>query len=181
MSRVGSRVVQIPSGIQVDVQARQVAVAGPRGKLELAIPIELNVEKKGQEVRVEVCSEGRRGRALHGLYRTLLVNLITGVQNGFEKRLELSGVGYQCAVKGKHLELSVGFSKPVVFEIPSGISCVPTDNTHLIVSGIDKQAVGQFAAKIHDARTPDPYKAKGVRYQGEVIRRKAGKAFGSGG
>jgi large subunit ribosomal protein L6 len=181
MSRVGNKAVQIPNGIQFDVQGRQVVVAGPRGKLELAIPTELTVELNGQVLRVDVCSDGRQGRALHGLYRTLLTNMIVGVQNGFEKRLELSGVGYQCAVKGNQLELSVGFSRPVVFEIPPGITCVPTDNTHLIVSGIDKQAVGQFAAKIHEVRTPDPYKAKGVRYQGEVIRRKAGKAFGSSG
>ena len=181
MSRVGNKAVQIPSEVHLDVQDRQVIVVGPRGKLELAIPVELSVELKGQVIRVEVRSDSRRGRALHGLYRTLLVNLIIGVQHGFEKRLELSGVGYQCAVKGTQLELSVGFSRPVVFEIPAGITCVPTDNTHLIVSGIDKQSVGQFAAKVHDARVPDPYKAKGVRYQGEIIRRKAGKAFGSSG
>ncbi len=181
MSRVGNRAVQIPNGIHFDFQNGQVVVVGPRGKLELTIPDELSVKMDARVVHVEVSSDDRRGRALHGLYRTLIVNLIVGVEHGFEKRLELSGVGYQCAVKGKQLELSVGFSKPVVFEIPSGITCVPTDSTHLVVSGIDKQAVGQFAARVHKARTPDPYKAKGVRYQGEVIRRKAGKAFGSSG
>ena len=123
---------------------------------------------------------GRSERALHGLYRALVNNAVTGGHSGFEKRLELNGVGYQVQIKGTKLELSVGYSKPVAFDVPTGITVVLTDNTHLVVSGVDKQAVGQFAAQVRGSRVPDPYKAKGVKYAGEFIRRKAGKAFGAG-
>jgi len=134
----------------------------------------------GATLNVLVNGTGRSERALHGLYRSLVNNAVVGVHVGFEKRLELNGVGYQVQLKGKKLELSVGYSKPVVFEVPTGITVTLPDNTHLVVTGVDKQAVGQFAAMVRASRVPDPYKAKGVKYAGEFIRRKAGKAFGAG-
>ncbi len=179
MSRVGKQPIQIPGGVQVELAGGALQASGPKGKLTLTLPEKLQVARNGSALKVTIAGESRSERALHGLYRSLIQNTVTGVLSGFEKRLELSGVGYQCAIKGKNLELSVGFSKPVVFEIPAGITCVAPDNTHLVVTGVDKQAVGQFAAQVRATRVPDPYKAKGVKYQGEFIRRKAGKAFGS--
>lgn len=181
MSRIGKKPVEIPGGVQVDLVPGQLNANGPKGKLSLALPPQLSISREGNVLQVSVNGAGRRERALHGLYRSLIQNTVSGVHSGFEKRLELSGVGYQLAIKGKKLELSVGFSKPVVFDIPTGVTCIAPDNTHLVVTGVDKQAVGQFAAQVRATRIPDPYKAKGVKYQGEFIRRKAGKAFGSGG
>ena len=181
MSRVGKKPIDIPGGVQIELAAGVVSASGPKGKLALNVPETIKVSREGNSLKVAVDGAGRTEKAMHGLYRSLLQNTVTGVQTGFEKRLELSGVGYQCVIKGKKLELSVGYSKPVVFDIPASILCVAPDNTHLVVSGVDKQAVGQFAAQVRATRVPDPYKAKGVKYQGEFIRRKAGKAFGSGG
>ena len=179
MSRVGKQPIEIPGGVQVELTGGALQASGPKGKLALTLPEILQVSRDGKFLKVAITGTGRSERALHGLYRSLIQNTVTGVLSGFEKRLELSGVGYQCAIKGKNLELSVGFSKPVVFAIPAGITCVAPDNTHLVVTGVDKQVVGQFAAQVRATRVPDPYKAKGVKYQGEFIRRKAGKAFGS--
>lgn len=172
--------VVVPSGVTVDVAAGQVSASGPKGKLSLTLHPVVSVAKDGASLNISVNGTGRSERALHGLYRALVNNAVTGVHSGFEKRLELNGVGYQVQLKGKKLELSVGYSKPVVFDVPSGITVTLPDNTHLVVSGVDKQAVGQFAAQVRGSRVPDPYKAKGVKYAGEFIRRKAGKAFGAG-
>lgn len=180
MSRIGKKPVVIPSGVTVDVAEGQVHASGPKGKLSLPLHPQVSVVKEGTALKVSVNGTSQRERALHGLYRALLNNTISGVHSGFEKRLELNGVGYQCQLKGKKLELSVGYSKPVVFDIPVGITVTCPDNTHLVVAGVDKQAVGQFAAQVRASRVPDPYKAKGVKYAGEFIRRKAGKAFGAG-
>lgn len=172
--------VVVPSGVTVEVAAGQVNASGPKGKLTLSLHPSVNVAKDGAALKVSVNGTGRSERALHGLYRALVNNAVAGVHTGFEKRLELNGVGYQCQLKGKKLELSVGYSKPVVFDIPAGITVTCPDNTHMVVTGVDKQAVGQFAAQVRASRVPDPYKAKGVKYAGEFIRRKAGKAFGAG-
>ena len=181
MSRVGKKSVSVPSGVQFEHTAGVVKVAGPKGNLTLIVPELVKVDVESGVVRVSVEKSDRVSKAMHGLYRSLLQNAVTGVSVGFEKRLELSGVGYQCSVKSGVVELSVGFSKPVLLPIPKDINCLAPDNTHLVVTGVDRQAVGQFAAQLRGSRVPDPYKAKGVKYQGEVIKRKAGKAFGSGG
>lgn len=180
MSRVGKMPIVVPSGVTVDVAVGQISASGPKGKLSISLHPVVSVARDGATLNVTVNGNGRSERSLHGLYRSLINNAVTGVHAGFEKRLELNGVGYQVQLKGKNLELSVGYSKPVVFEVPANISVTLPDNTHLVVSGVDKHAVGQFAARIRASRVPDPYKAKGVKYTGEVIRRKAGKAFGAG-
>lgn len=179
MSRVGKLPIVVPVGVTVDVAVGQIHVSGPKGRLSLVLHPAVVVSKDGSTLVVSV-SGGGRERALHGLYRSLVSNAVTGVYVGFEKRLELSGVGYQCQLKGKRLELSVGYSKPVAFDVPPEIGVTLPDNTHLVVSGVDKQAVGQFAAQVRASRVSDPYKAKGVKYAGEFVRRKAGKAFGAG-
>lgn len=181
MSRVGKQVVQIPTGIDVMLEPGMFRVKGPKGVYDLVVPPTVSVTRTDNALNVAVNGSSSSDRAMHGLYRSLVQNAVLGVTVGFEKRLELNGVGYQCSIKSGRLELSVGFSKPVVFQVPAGISCLVPDSTHLVVSGVDKQAVGQFAAQIRASRVPDPYKAKGVKYQGEFVRRKAGKAFGSGG
>ena len=180
MSRVGNQPIVVPNGVVVEIQEGELLISGPKGRLSVSYPECVKIVRSSECLKVSVDVMSRVPKALHGLYRSLVQNSVTGVLVGFERRLELNGVGYQCVIKSGKLELSVGFSKPVVFDVPSGISCVTTDSTHLTVSGVDKQAVGQFAAHIRGARVPDPYKAKGVKYQGEFIRRKAGKAFGSG-
>ncbi len=173
--------VIVPAGVQVDLAVGQLSAKGPKGSLSLPLPAGINVARDASSLSVSVSGLGRSEKAMHGLYRALIQNTVTGVHQGFEKRLELSGVGYQCVIKGKKLELSVGYSKPVLFDIPTSITLTAPDNTHLVVAGADKQAVGQFAAQVRASRVPDPYKAKGVKYQGEFIRRKAGKAFGAAG
>ncbi len=180
MSRVGKMPVVVPSSVAVDLVDGRLSATGPKGQLSLVLPSEITVARAGSVLNVSVSGSGRQERALHGLYRSLVNNTVVGVHVGFEKRLELNGVGYQCQLKGRRLELSVGYSKPVVFEIPGDLLVTCPDNTHLVIAGVDKQAVGQFAAQVRASRVPDPYKAKGVKYAGEFIRRKAGKAFGAG-
>lgn len=180
MSRVGKRIISIPSTVQVSLIDGRVSITGPRGGIQLDIPRLINLELLSGSVQLFVDGPDRSSKATHGLYRSLIQNAVTGVTDGFQKRLELSGVGYQCSVRSGVVELSVGYSKPVVFIIPKGVNCEAIDSTHLIVSGVNKQVVGQFAAQLRSSRIPDPYKAKGIKYHGEVIKRKAGKAFGSG-
>ena len=180
MSRIGKIPVIVPSGVTVDLMPDAVKVSGPKGVHSVVLHPVVSVAMNGLALVVSVNGNGRNERALHGLYRSLVNNAVTGVSVGFEKRLELNGVGYQVQLKGTRLELSVGYSKPVIFEVPIGIAVSVPDNTHLTVSGVDRQSVGQFAAKVRASRVPDPYKAKGVKYAGEFIRRKAGKAFGAG-
>ena len=181
MSRVGKKAIVVPAAVQLTVDGGVVTLSGPKGQLALAFPELVQVSVETGFVRVGVAGVDRVSKAMHGLYRSLLQNAVTGVTVGFERRLELSGVGYQCSIKSGAVELSVGYSKPVVLQIPKGINCTAPDSTHLVVGGVDRQVVGQFAAQLRSSRVPDPYKAKGVKYQGEVIKRKAGKAFGSGG
>lgn len=180
MSRIGNMPVVVPDGVSLIVGERCVEVSGPKGVVAVNVCSGVCVEVKGPEVKIAVSGNSRSHQSLHGLYRSIINNAVTGVVKGFEKKLELSGVGYQAQIKGGNVELFVGYSKPVVFSVPRGISVSLTDSTHVVVSGIDKQAVGQFAATLRSSRVPDPYKAKGVKYFGEVVKRKAGKAFGAG-
>jgi large subunit ribosomal protein L6 len=176
MSRIGRAPVAIPSGVEVQVAGSAVSVKGPKGTLGLDAHPAMKVSVVDGTVVVERASDERDHRALHGLTRTLIANMVEGVTNGYAKTLEIQGVGYRAALKGSTLEIAVGFSHPVTVEPPAGISFEVPQPTRIIVSGTDKQAVGQVAANIRALRKPDPYKGKGIRYQGEYVRKKAGKA-----
>ncbi len=176
MSRVGKQPVPIPSGVEVKVDGRTVAVKGSKGSLERTFPEEVTFSVADGEVRVERPADDRRSRAMHGLARALLANMVTGVSEGYTRELQLVGVGYRAALKGKGLELQVGFSHPVAIEPPEGVSFEVPEPTKVIVSGIDKERVGQASADIRKVRPPEPYKGKGIRYVDEYVRRKAGKA-----
>ena len=177
MSRIGKQPIPVPAGVDVTIEGRTVAVKGPKGSLShtVAAPIEVSRAEDGTIV-VTRPNDENRNRALHGLSRTLVANMITGVTEGYVKRLEISGVGYRVQAKGSNLEFSLGYSHPIVVEPPEGISFKVESPTRFSVEGIDKQKVGEVAANIRKLRKPDPYKAKGVKYEGEVIRRKVGKA-----
>ena len=176
MSRIGKQPIPVPSGVTVTIDGQDVKVKGPKGELSRTLPDEVSVEQEGDMVNVKRRSDARIARERHGLSRTLVANMVDGVSKGFEKRLEIQGVGYRAAVQGKKLNMSLGYSHPVEFDPPAGIDFKVENNTNVIVSGIDKELVGTGAAKIRDARPPEPYKGKGVRYAGEYVRRKAGKA-----
>ena len=176
MSRIGKAPITVPSGVEVQIQGRQVAVKGPKGELDIEVPVDITVRQDGDEILVERSDDERRNRALHGLTRSLVNNMVLGVSEGFSKELEIVGVGYRAAAKGSALELQLGFSHPVNVEAPDGITFDVPEPTRIIVSGIDKQVVGQVAADIRSYRKPEPYKGKGVRYLGEHVARKAGKA-----
>ena len=176
MSRIGKKPVPVPSGVTVSVDSQSVVVKGPKGELSLVLPGEVDIAQEGEQIVVTRQHDSRTARSCHGLSRTLIANMVEGVSKGFEKRLEIKGVGYRAAVKGKTLTMSLGYSHPVEFEPPAGINFKVEGNTNVIVTGIDKELVGTIAAKIRDARPPEPYKGKGVRYLGEMVRRKAGKS-----
>lgn len=176
MSRIGRKPIEIPAGVTVDIEGNEIKVKGPKGELRYNFSPELTVEKEDNYITVSRPSDEARFRSLHGLTRTLIANMITGVSAGYEKTLEIVGVGYRAALKGSNLEVAVGYSNPVVVSPVNGISFeVPAPN-RIIVKGIDKQLVGQVAANIRRIRPPEPYKGKGIKYSGEYIRRKAGKA-----
>ncbi|GGO83658.1 50S ribosomal protein L6 [Wenjunlia tyrosinilytica] len=177
MSRIGRLPIPVPAGVDVTIDGRTVQVKGPKGSLShtVAAPIEIARDEDDKLV-VTRPNDERQSKALHGLSRTLVANMITGVTAGYRKSLEISGVGYRVAAKGSSLEFSLGYSHPIVVEAPEGISFQVESPTKLHVDGIDKQKVGEVAANIRKLRKPDPYKAKGVKYAGEVIRRKVGKA-----
>lgn len=176
MSRIGKQPIEIPSGVDVEVDGSRVTVKGPRGSLEQTFHPEIRIVKDDGLVRVERPSDEGMHRALHGLTRTLIANMVEGVTKGFEKRLEIVGVGYRAVLKGEDLELAVGFSHPVTVRRPEGIEFeVPAAN-RIVIRGNDKQAVGEVAANIRKIRKPEPYKGKGIRYEGEYVRKKAGKA-----
>jgi len=176
MSRIGRQPITIPSGVEVGVDGSRVSVKGPRGTLEQTFHADMRIVMEDGTVRVERPTDERLHRSLHGLTRTLLANMVEGVTNGFAKRLEIVGVGYRAALKGSDLELQVGYSHPVTFRPPDGIEFeVPAAN-RVTVRGIDKQLVGEVAAEIRKIRKPEPYKGKGIRYEGEYVRKKAGKA-----
>jgi large subunit ribosomal protein L6 len=176
MSRIGKLPIPVPSGVTVKVEQNHVTVEGPRGRLERALPSQIAIEQEGAQVLCTRPSDGREHRSLHGLTRTLLANMVTGVSAGFRKDLELVGVGYRAQKQGDDLVLTLGFSHPVRFRPPEGISVEVADPTHFAVSGNSKEQVGQVAADLRRLRPPEPYKGKGVMYRGEKIRRKPGKS-----
>ena len=177
MSRIGNKPVAIPDGVKVQISDREISVEGKLGKLVWSHRPEVEVALDDETKRVVVTrrSDDRPVRALHGLTRALIQNMVVGVTDGYEKRLEIQGVGYLAAVDGNTLQLRVGFSNEVHREIPSGLDVTCPDQTHVVIKGIDKQKVGQFAAEVRAIRKPEPYKGKGIRYEGEMVRRKAGK------
>lgn len=183
MSRIGKKPIDMPAGVKVSLVDGQVMVEGPKGKLSMRhhSAISVSLEDNGTRVHVKRSAEDRMSRSLHGLTRTLIANMIHGVTQGYQKTLELVGVGYQASVQAGKLHVSVGWAQPLVVEPPPGISFEVPDPTHVVIKGVDKQLVGQVTAEIRRRRPPEPYKGKGIRYQGEVVRRKAGKAFASGG
>jgi len=176
MSRIGRAPIPIPDGVTVEITGQKVVVTGPRGELRHTIvePIRINREDDGTLLVTRPTDRGPH-RALHGLSRTLVANMVEGVSNGYERQLEIVGVGYRAQLKGTTLEMAVGYSHPVTIEPPEGIAFDVPVPTQVVVRGIDKQAVGQIAAKIRQVRPPEPYKGKGIRYAGEAVRRKVGK------
>jgi large subunit ribosomal protein L6 len=179
MSRIGKQPVVVPSGVQVGVSGKVVSVEGPLGKLSWSLRPEISAKYDEDKKQVVVARDGdtRLARALHGLSRAMIQNMVVGVSKGYEKKLEIVGVGYLAAVQGNELQLRVGYANEVHLPIPQGLSVTCPDQTHIVVKGSDKQMVGQFAAEVRAVRKPEPYKGKGVRYDGEVVRRKAGKAM----
>ena len=175
MSRIGKQPIEIPSSVNVAISPGRVQVNGPLGELSQSVPTRMKIEQRDGEIVVERPTERGEDRALHGLTRTLVANMVEGVTKGFEKRLAISGVGYRALLKGTTLELSVGYSHVVAIEPRAGISFEVPTPTEIVVKGIDKQAVGQTAAEIRKVRPPEPYKGKGIRYEGEYVRRKVGK------
>ena len=175
MSRVGKKPVPVPAGVTAKVEGQLVAVKGAKGELKFTVPEQVGVKLEGGAVSVTPLSPDKKARALWGTSRARVQNLITGVTTGFEKKLEINGVGYKAAVAGKNLQLSLGFSHDVLYPIPAGVTIVTPKPTEITIAGIDKQQVGQVAAEIRDFRGPEPYKGKGVKYAGEFIFRKEGK------
>lgn len=176
MSRIGKRPIAVPDKVTVNIDGQNIKVKGPKGELERELPSLVSVEQDGSTLSVKRQDDSRISRQRHGLSRTLVANMIDGVSKGFEKRLSIQGVGYRAQVKGKQLILNVGYSKPVEIDPPEGIQLAVENNTQVIVTGINKEVVGNVAARIRAVRPPEPYKGKGIRYLGEVVRRKAGKA-----
>lgn len=176
MSRIGKKPAKIPTGVKVSVDAGNVLVEGPKGKLKQPLRPEVTVTVADGNVTVARKADDRQGRAMHGLYRALIVNMLKGVSEGYEKKLEIVGVGYLAAVQGKILQVRAGYANEIQVPIPEGLKVTCPDQNHVIIQGIDKQMVGQFAAEVRAIRKPEPYKGKGIRYDGEVVRRKAGKA-----
>ena len=176
MSRIGKKPVTVPAGVTVTIDGTHVTVKGAKGELDRTFSDLLTIKQEGEEVLVTRNDESTESNAQQGLTRTLVHNMVIGVSEGFEKKLELTGVGYRAALKGKDLDLSLGYSHPVVYVAPEGISFDVPDNTHITVKGISKEQVGQVAAEIRSKRPPEPYKGKGIHYEGEHIRRKLGKA-----
>jgi large subunit ribosomal protein L6 len=175
MSRIGRKPIPVPDAVTVDVAPGRVAVKGPKGELTQALAPEMKVEQEDGTVVVRRPTDRGEHRALHGLTRSLIANMVEGVTEGFEKRLEIQGVGYRAQLKGRSLELALGYSHPVSIEAPEGIDFEVPQPTEIVVRGIDKQLVGQVAADIRKRRPPEPYKGKGIRYQGEHVARKVGK------
>lgn len=176
MSRIGKRPINLPDKVTVAIDGQNVAVKGPKGELSRVLPKEVTVEQEDNAVVVKRINESRVARSRHGLSRTLVANMVEGVSKGFERRLQIQGVGYRAQVQGRNLTLNVGYSQPVEIVPPEGVQVAVEKNTEVIVSGINKELVGNTAARIRAVRPPEPYKGKGIRYAGEMVRRKAGKA-----
>jgi large subunit ribosomal protein L6 len=175
MSRIGKRAVSIPSGVTATVEGQTVKMKGPKGALELVLPNEVAAKMDKSSIKVDPRNETKRARSMWGTSRTLVSNLVTGVTKGFEKKLEITGVGYRAAVQGKNLQIALGYSHDVVYPIPAGIAIATPKPTEVVISGIDRQKVGQVAAEIRAFRKPEPYQGKGVKYANEFIFRKEGK------
>ncbi len=177
MSRVGKMPIAVPAGVTVEIaENNKVTVKGPKGSLSRVLPAEMEIKQEGAELTVSRPNDLKRNRALHGLTRALLNNMVVGVSDGFQKVLEINGVGYRAAKEGKKLTLSLGYSHPVIMEDPEGVESVCETANKIVVKGIDKEKVGQYAAEIRSKRGPEPYKGKGIKYADEHIRRKVGKA-----
>ena len=175
MSRIGKRAVAIPTGVTASVEGQTVKMKGPKGALEFVLPKEVSAKMDKGGVKVDPRNETKRARSMWGTSRTLVANLVAGVTKGFERKLEITGVGYRASVQGKNLQLALGYSHDVAFPIPAGITIATPKPTEILITGIDRQKVGQVAAEIRGFRPPEPYKGKGVRYSGEYIFRKEGK------
>ena len=188
MSRIGKQPVTIPSGVKVNAKAlaaeqgggTEVQVDGQKGKLAFSFRSDVNIAVEGDRINVTRKDDQAFSRAYHGTARALLANMVRGASEGFRKTLEIIGVGYQAKLQGKQIVLNIGFCHPVEFDIPAGLSLETPNPTNIVITGADKQLVGEFAAKIRKVRPPEPYKGKGIRYTGEIVARKQGKAFGSG-
>lgn len=181
MSRIGKLPIMIPAGVKVGLDANALRLEGPKGKLQTTLPAGVDVKVEGNVLRVERQSEDRKIRALHGLTRKLIANMTQGVSQGFTRLLDINGVGYRAEVKGQEIHMTLGYSHPVVFSLPGGISAAVERQVFITLSGADRQVLGETAAKIRSLRPPEPYKGKGIKYREEVIKRKAGKAVGSAG
>jgi large subunit ribosomal protein L6 len=175
MSRIGKKPVAVPSGVTANVEGQTVKVKGPKGALSFVVPEEVSVKLADGKVQVDPRNESKRARSMWGTSRTMVSNLVTGVTKGFERKLEITGVGYRAAVQGKNLQLALGYSHDVIYPIPEGIQIATPKPTEITITGIDSQKVGQVAAEIRGFRPPEPYKGKGVKYAGEYIFRKEGK------
>ncbi|WP_182084587.1 50S ribosomal protein L6 [Aureimonas sp. ME7] len=175
MSRIGKKPVAVPSGVTASVDGQTVRAKGPKGELSFVVNDEVLVKLEDGSIKVDPRDESKAARSKWGMSRTMIVNILSGVKDGFEKRLEISGVGYRAAMQGKNLQLALGFSHDVVYQVPEGIQIAVPRPTEIVVTGIDKQQVGQVAAEIREYRGPEPYKGKGVKYAGEKIVRKEGK------
>ncbi len=175
MSRIGKKPVPVPSGVTANVEGQTVKMKGPKGALQFVVPEEVSVKLEDGKVQVDPRNESKRARSMWGTSRTLVANLVTGVTKGFERKLEITGVGYRAAVQGKNLQLALGYSHDVIYPIPEGIQIATPKPTEITITGIDSQKVGQVAAEIRGFRPPEPYKGKGVKYAGEYIFRKEGK------
>jgi large subunit ribosomal protein L6 len=175
MSRIGKRPVAIPQGVTANVAGQAISIKGPKGTLQFTLPDDVAAKLEGGAVQVDPRHETKRARAMWGMSRSVLANIVAGVTKGFERRLEITGVGYRAAVQGKNLQLSLGYSHDVQYPIPEGIAIATPKPTEIVVTGIDKQKVGQVAAEIRAFRPPEPYKGKGIKYAGEYIFRKEGK------
>ncbi len=176
MSRIGLVPIEVPNGVDINIDGQSVAVKGPRGSLDLDVRSPISISRENGSIVVSRPNDDRRNRSLHGLTRTLISNMVVGVTDGYTKRLEIRGVGYRAAMDGKTLVINVGYSHPVRMEPEEGIEFAMEGNTQILVSGVDKQLVGEMAARIRRVRPPEPYKGKGIRYAGEFVRQKAGKA-----
>ncbi len=181
MSRIGRKPVSFLKGVKVEKKDGTIKVAGPKGELSAAVPQSIKIDIKDNEILVSRSSDEKSEKALHGTWRALINNMIKGVTVGYQKKLEIVGVGYKAEMKGKRIQLALGYSHPILFEPPAGVKIELPVPTNILISGIDKQLVGQVAAKIRSFRPPEPYKGKGVKYEGEYIRRKAGKAAATAG
>ncbi len=181
MSRIGKQPISIPEGVTVSISPGEVRVNGPKGELSQHVSPDMTIEQSNGTLTVTRPTDRGEHRALHGLTRSLIANMVEGVTKGYEKRLKIEGVGYQAAMKGTGVELTVGFANRIVHTPPAGVTVAVPDPTTIVVTGADRQKVGQFAAEVRASKKPEPYKGKGIRYENEVVRRKEGKSFASGG